>query len=139
MALVVPNEAEVVALKAWTGKTAAAAWTLRLFSNNVTPAAADVFATYTEVAGGGYAAKSITAANWVVTAGTPSNAQYAAQTFTFTGATNAPGTVYGYYITDANSKIVVAERLVAPPFTPAVNGDAIIVTPAITLGSVTND
>ena len=139
MTLVVPNEAEVIALKAVTGNTAAAAWTLRLFSNNLTLGSTNVFASFTEVTGGGYAAKSLTAASWTFTPGTPSSAQYAAQTFTFTGATSAPGTIYGYYITDANSKIVLAERLTSPPFTPAANGDSVAVTPVLTLGSTTGD
>ena len=137
MTLVVPNEAEVLALAAWAGKTASATpWTLKLFSNNVTPGSGDTAATYTEVAGGGYANFNLTAASWTITANAPSSMTHPAHTFSFTGATNAPGTIYGYYIVDANNKIVVAERLASPPFTPSVNGDSVTVTPTITLGSV---
>lgn len=137
---VIPDEGEAVALAAWLGKMAAAVpLTLRLFSNNHTPAHGDTVASYTEVTGGGYAAFALTAANWVITPGSPSSAAYAAHLFTFTGATTAPGTVYGYYITDNNNKLVTAQLLNAPPFTPAVNGDIVGVTPTITLASITND
>lgn len=137
---VIPDEGEAVALAAWLGKTAAAPpLTLRLFSNNHTPAHGDTNANYTEVAGAGYAAFALTAANWVVTPGSPSSAAYPAHLFTFTGATNAPGTIYGYYITDNNNKMVTAQLLNAPPFTPAVNGDSVGVTPTITLGSISGD
>ncbi len=138
--LVMPDEGEGVALAALLGKTAAATpLTLRLFSNNHTPAHGDTIANYTEVTGGGYAAFALTGATWTVTPGSPSQAAYPAHSFTFTGATSAPGTIYGYYITDNNSKMVVAQLLNSPPFTPVVNGDSVIVTLQITLASVTND
>lgn len=138
--LVMPDEGEVVALKAMLGHTVAATpLTLRLFSNNHAPAHGDTNASYTEVSGGGYAAFALTGANWTITAGSPSTAAYAAHSFTFTGTTTAPGTVYGYYITDANSKVIVAQMLTAPPFTPAVNGDSVVVTSQITLASISND
>ena len=135
----VPNVGEVVIAKAAIGQTAAAAWTLRLFSNNKVPAAGDVIGDYTEVAGGGYAAFALTAATWTVVGGAPTSASYPHHAFVFTGATNAPGTVYGYYITDANNVLSAAERLPSAPYTPAVNGDTVDVTPVITFGSATND
>lgn len=138
MTLIVPNQGEQINLDAATGKAAATAWTLRLFSNNYTPIASTTEADVTEVAGGGYAAIPLTAANWTTTPGAPTSSAYAAQTFTFTGVTNAPGTVYGYYITRADGKLIYAERLPAA-FTPASNGDSVVVTPTITLGSVTSD
>lgn len=138
--LVMPDEGEAVALAAMLGKTVAATpLTLRLFSNNHTPAHGDTNASYTEVTGGGYAAFALTGASWTVTPGSPSTAAYAAHSFAFTGATTAPGTIYGYYITDANNKVIVAQLLDSPPFTPVTNGDAVVVTPQITLASVTND
>lgn len=134
--LVMPTEGEVVALAAMLGKTAAGTpLTLRLFSNNHTPALGDTIANYTEVAGGGYAAFALTGASWTVTGATPSVASYAAHSFAFTGATTAPGTIYGYYITDVNSKVIVAQLLDSPPFTPASNGDSVTVTPQITLAN----
>lgn len=138
--LVVPNEGEVVAIKAMLGHTAAATpLTLRLFSNNHTPANSDTNASYTEVAGGGYAAFALAGASWVVTAGSPSSASYPVHSFTFTGTTTAPGTVYGYYVTDNNNKVILAQLLTSPPFTPTLNGDSVVVVPQITLASTSND
>lgn len=107
--------------------------TLRLFSNNIVPAVTDVLATYTEVIGGGYAAISLTPANWVTTAGVPSVALYnALQQFNFTGATNPPGTIYGYYVTQG-ANLLWAERFPAGevPFTPQA-GSYIRLRPRIT-------
>jgi hypothetical protein len=138
--LVMPNEGEGVCMAALLGKVAAATpLTLRLFSNNHTPANTDTSASYTEVSGGGYAAFALTAANWVVTNGSPTSAAYPVHSFAFTGVIGGSGNVYGYYITDANNKVIVAQLLNSPPFTPLVNGDQVLVTPTITLASVTGD
>ena len=138
MTLVVPNVGEVVAINAVTGKTAATTLTLRLFSNNATPTSTTVAGDLTEVAGGGYAAIALTAANWVTTGGSPTSSAYPEQTFTFTGATDSPGTIYGYYLTNAAGTLLLAERLAAT-FTPASSGDTVKVTPTITLASVSGD
>ena len=139
MALVVPNAAEVIALANWAGKTASATpWVLKLFSNNVTLASSNTAASFTVVSGGGYANFSLTAASWTTTPDAPSSMTHPAHTFSFTGATDSPGTVYGYYIVDSGGVIVLAERLSSPPFTP-LNGYSLTITPTITLGSVTSD
>jgi hypothetical protein len=138
MSLVVPNQGEQIMLDAATGKAAATAWTLRLFANNVTPANSDTEAQYTEAAGGGYAAIALTAANWVTTPGSPTSSAYPQQTFTFTGVLTTNPTIYGYYITRADGKLIYAERLAAA-FTPANNGDNVQVTPVVTIGSVSGD
>lgn len=134
MALVVPNAEEVRNLTAWVA--ASAPWSLRLFGNNATPAAASVAADFTEIAGGGYAAISLPSASWAFTPGAPTVALYPAQTFTFTGTITAPGTIYGYFILNAAGQLALAERLAAPPFSPAVNGDSVIVVPRVTLVQV---
>ena len=60
--------------------------TLKLFTNNKTPADIDVYTDYTVAVGGGYADKTLANGSWVVTAANdPSDAVYAEQTFTFTG------------------------------------------------------
>jgi len=103
--------------------------TLKLFTNDVTPADTDVAGTYTEATGGGYAAITLTNGSWTVTVGNdPSDAVYAQQTFTFTGALTTNPTVYGYVVEDADGTLVWAEKLTAP-FTPANNGDNIKITP----------
>ena len=137
--LVVPNGGEVILIDAATGKTAATAWTLRLYTV-ISPALgnASVVANFTEATGGGYAAKSLTAASWVTTPGSPTSSAYPLQTYTFTGALTTNPNILGYYVTRANGDLVYAEPLAAQ-FTPANNGDTLDVTPIITLASVTSD
>lgn len=130
MTLLVMNQGEQILLDAFTGKTAGQNLVLRLFTSNTTPAETDTEATYTEATGNGYAAITLTAANWTTTPGAPTNTAYAEQTFTFTGAL---GNVYGYYFTQVTSgKAVLAERFTAAPFNIANNGDQIKITPQIT-------
>lgn len=122
----IPNVAEVKNLQKILNQVIS----LRLFSNNHTPAESDTAANYTQVAGGGYAAKSLVFASWTIAGGSPSTGSYAAQDFDFTGATNAPGTIYGYYLVDADGVLMGSERFDAGvvPFTPA-NGSLIRVNP----------
>lgn len=138
MTLVVPNQGEALLLNAATGKTAATQWTLRLFSNNKTPANTDTEADYTEVSGGGYAAIALTASNWSTTPGSPTSSSYPQQTFTFTGTIGGSGIAYGYYITNAAGALVFAERF-SSSFTPTNNGDTVKVTPVLTAASVSGD
>lgn len=139
MPLTVPNAGEAIFLDAATGKTPAPTFTLRLYTA-VTPAigSGTVAAHVTEVAGGGYAAKALTAANWTTTPGTPTTSLYPKQTFTFTGALTGNPAIVGYYLTAADGTVIVIEPLIAS-FTPVSNGDAVEVTPQITLASTTND
>lgn len=112
--------------------------TLKLFANNITPADTDTAATYEEVTGGGYAPITLTSGSWTVNAANdPSDAVYAQQTFTFTGPiTNTSGTVYGYYVVDADGVGIYSERL-ANPFQPANNGDQLVITPKFQLSKGT--
>lgn len=109
--------------------------TLRLFTNNHSPASADTAASYTEAAGGGYAAITLTNGSWVQSlTNSIEQVAYAQQTFGFTGALTTNPIVYGYYITDGSaSPALVAAGLLLAPFTPANNGDQIQVTPVIQL------
>lgn len=131
MTLRIPDEGEVVALSIQLGKTATENLILKLFSNNITPGESDTSATYTEVSGFGYAAVTLTAANWTITAGAPCIAAYPEVSFTFTGAF---GNVYGYYIMGATSgKVRYAERFATAPFNVTANGDKVNVTLNISL------
>jgi len=134
MGLVVPDTVEIVTLNSILGP----ALTLKLYSNNKIPAGGDTAAAYTEVSGGGYANKPLTFANWVITSGTPSAAQYnALQQWTFTGPTDAPGTIYGYFvIRNSDGLLQWAERFPAGslPFSP-IAGSIIRVLPKFTVGS----
>lgn len=134
MTFVIPNALEVEILTNLVNT----ALTLRLYGNDITPTSAHTTATFTEIAGGGYAAKALTFINWIITSGNPSVALYnAQQIFTFTGAINAPGNIYGYYITrNSDGKLMGAERFPAAtvPFIP-VNGSLVKVTPRLSAES----
>jgi hypothetical protein len=131
MTILVPNAGEVIALSLLVNKTSPENLVYRLFATNVTPAETDTAASYTEAAGGGYAAITMTGASWTVVGGAPSTAAYAQQTYTFTGVLTTNTTIYGYYVTQATSgTLVLAETFTS--FTPAANGDNIKLTPQIT-------
>lgn len=128
MSLVIPDSQEVEVLT----NRLTPALTLRLYGNNKTPAHGDTVANYTEIAGGGYANKPLTFANWTIVAGEPSLATYSAsQQWTFTGIIDPPGTIYGYYVTrDSDNALMWAERFPTAivPFSP-VEGSIIKILP----------
>jgi hypothetical protein len=130
MGLVVPNDVINSILDTFLASNVL----LKLFSNDYSPAKDDVLADYTEVTGGGYAAITLVAADWSVTTADQCVASQTEKTFTFTGATTAPGTIYGYYVTNAAGTVLLwAERFSSSvlPFEPA-NGSEIAITPRIT-------
>lgn len=135
MALVVPDAFEVEVLTNWV----TAAFTMKLYSNDVTPSGASSAATFTEVTGGGYASKPLTFANWTITSGNPSQAIYnATQQWTFTGATGGTGNIYGYFVTrNSDGKLMYAERFPAAnvPFVPQA-GSIIKVLPRLSAESL---
>jgi hypothetical protein len=128
MALLVPNNGEGDALQYYVNRATPENLVLRLFTSNTTPAETDTAATYTEAAGFGYAAVTLTGASWgAPSEGAPSSIAYAEQTFIFTGA------LYGYYLTRFTSgRIAYAERFSNGPYNIQNNGDQIKVTPTIT-------
>lgn len=132
MTILVPNVGENIALSYLVGKTTTVRDLIyRLFATNVTPAETDTASSYTEAVGGGYASKTLTGASWTVTNGAPTSAAYAQQTWTFSGPLTTNGTVYGYYVTRVtDADLVLAETFNS--FTPANNGDQILLTPQIT-------
>jgi hypothetical protein len=105
----------------------------RLYSNNYTPLDSSTLANFTSVAGGGYAAITLDSGDWTTTLGDPTQIVHAEIEYTFTGATTAPSTVYGYYLVDTVTGLMIgAERFPAAvlPFTP-VAGSTIAFTPLI--------
>jgi|SRR5262245_5712025 len=133
MSMKVPNAVEVEVITTLLTPNL----TLKLYGNDKTPADGDVAANYTEISGGGYANKPLTFANWTITSGAPSAGSYPGQTWIFTGPINAPGTIYGYYVTrDSDGKLMWAERFPSAnvPFGP-VNGSKIVVLPRFTAES----
>jgi hypothetical protein len=133
MTLVVPNVGEVLALKAFLNHTAGQNGVLRLYKSNTTPAETDTFATYTESTFTGYSAATLTGSSWTVTGGAPTSASYAQQTFT-SSADQTLENAYGYLVNQTTSTVLMwAERFAAAPYAITNNGDAIQITPAITL------
>lgn len=106
---------------------------LRLYSNNETITEASVLADFDQVTGGGYAAITIPFADWVLTLGDPSDIEAPQQTFTFTGATDAPGTIYGYLLVDTITGLLIGvEEFPGSvlPFTPT-TGSTVKITPHV--------
>jgi hypothetical protein len=126
MSLLVPDDAEVLALQEILNN----GLVLKLYSNNIVPAETDVAGTYTEVSGGGYASVALPYVGWTISSGDPSYGLFAQQVFTFTGATAAPSTIYGYYVIDNLGNLRWAERFVESilPFVP-IKGSTIKITP----------
>lgn len=103
--------------------------TLKLYCNDKTPVDTDAATDYTEAAGGGYTAKTLTNGSWVLsTVIGIVQAAYAQQVFTFTGELTTNLTVYGYYIVDDDGVLQWAERFDTAA-TPYINGNHIDVTP----------
>ena len=115
--------------------------TLKLFCTNVTPTSSMNAGSFTECAGGGYStcwsgtgwssAGVLSNGSWTINTGNdPSDAVYTQGTCTFTGALTTNGTVYGYFIVDADGTLITAENLGAI-ITPTNNGDNLKITPKI--------
>lgn len=129
MALNVPDVGENKALEHLVNKTAPENLVLRLYKNNITPSDSDTAVTYTEATFPGYAAITLTGATWgAAAAGTITYG--AQQTFTCSGV--ATDDIYGYYITQATSGVLMwSERDGAAPFAIRNSGDAVKITPTI--------
>lgn len=127
MPIIVSNEADVIALNQFLVEDDLV---LKLYSNDLTPTKTDTAASFTEVAGGGYADIQLPMGGWIITAGTPNQGVQAQKTFSFTGATNAPGTIYGYYVVDSDGVLRWSERFADTvlPFTP-IAGSTVKITP----------
>lgn len=106
---------------------------LRLFKSNTTPAETDTTATYTEADFTGYSSVTLTGASWSATNADPSVASYAEQTFTSSAGSQSQS-VYGYYVVNNGGTVLLwAERFSDGPYVIVNNGDAIKVTPTISL------
>lgn len=130
MALNVPDVGENIALEALVNKTAPQNLILKLYKNNITPSDTDTAATYTEAVFGGYAAATLTGASWNAASG--GSITYSAQQ-TFTCNAAATDDIYGYFVVQAASGILVwSERDASAPFAIRNSGDAVKITPTIT-------
>lgn len=130
MALEVPSGAESIIMQYVVNKASPQDLKLCLFTNNHTPVEGDDISAYTEASGNGYAEIALTGASWTISGSAPTQAAYAQQTFTFTGAL---GNVYGYYLKrTTGGELMWAEKFTDGPYNIANNGDTIKITPVIT-------
>lgn len=135
MALIVPNASEVTLLQFALGVSTPGNQILKLYTDNAALADTDTAATRTEMTGLGYAAKTLTKASWAVSnSASVGTGTYAAQTWTFTAGAGV--TVYGYYVVDATTGLLLWEEAFASAKLVQNNGDQITITPAITLSKV---
>lgn len=131
MALVLTDKGAEMILGAYFNNTWPAGGknlTMKLFATNVTPTDTLTAGSFTEAAGGGYAAKTLANGSWTIETGVPRDALFVQQTWTFTGPLTTNLTIYGYYVVDADNNLIFAELLGAS-FTPNNNGDQLLVTP----------
>jgi hypothetical protein len=131
----VPAVGEVLVLQNFLNIVAPQNQKLHLYSNNITPSNTDTLVTYTECVFGNYAEKGLTGGGWdAPVSGNPSTIAYtSAQTFTFNGT--GAETIYGYYVNQTTSTVLMwAERDPSPLLLAQAN-DAYIVTPALACDS----
>jgi len=126
MALLVPNIGERQALSYLVNKASPNDLKLHLFTNNLTPAEADVVGDYTECGVSGYAAITLTGANWTVSTDGSNNstATYAQQTFSFSTSTAC----YGYYVTDNTGAVLMWSEAFPSLFSIPAGGGSISIT-----------
>lgn len=133
MTLLVPDAGETLALQNFLNKAAAQDQKLVLYQSNTTPAETDTTVTYTAATFTGYADAALTGASWTTAGTAPTTASYAQQTFT-SSADQAVQNVYGYLVKQTTSTTLMwAERFTNGPYAIANNGDAIKITPTITM------
>lgn len=138
MAIIVPNAAEQLALKNIINYSSPQDLKLKLYTNNYTPIATSTESDFTEASGGGYAAVTLTGTSWTVSTNGSGQAEatYAQQTFTFTGALSGSATIYGWFLVQSSSGLLIAAEKVTNSFTPASNGDIFYITPRLQLQSI---
>lgn len=132
--LIVPSASEKTLHDFMLGVTVPGNQSLRLFVNNYVPDDTTVLANLTEMSTLGYAAKVLTKTSWVTVAGStgnPSTSTYAVQTWTFSAGTLV--NVYGYYVVDVTSGLLLWVEAFASPKPIQAVGDQIIITPTTTL------
>jgi hypothetical protein len=134
MTIVVVNQGEEQFLDRILGIN----YQMKLFTNDVTSGltAAQVDAltesSFTEATFTGYAAATLASASWTSTPGDPGVASYAQQTFT-RSSTGTLQNVYGYYVVRSSDGALAWFEKFPGPAPIEFSGDAIRVTPRITL------
>jgi hypothetical protein len=128
MSLVFPSVGDELAAKRMLNISTPDNVVIHLYVNNYTPVKGSVLANFTECTATGYAAVSCTAANWTVsTVSGTTEAAYPEITWTLTSA--AP--IYGYYVTNADSSVVIWAEQFASVESIQAGGGKIAMTPSI--------
>lgn len=135
MALVLPDQGEVIVLSLLVNKTSSISQEnlkLRLYKSNTTPSESHTESDYTVADFTGYADATLTGSSWTVaSSGGVTTAEYPQVTFT-SSANSQNQSIYGYYVVQASSgKLVYAERFSDGPYVINNDQDAIRVTPKI--------
>ena len=131
MPLLIPAVGENKLLEFQLGKATPGDQTLKLYTNNITPGDSDTAATYTEMTGLGYAAKTLSKGSWSVSqVSSVAEGVYAQQTFSFNAGTAA--TIYGYFVVDSTSGVLLWSERFATSKTVQNQGDEIKITPKFT-------
>lgn len=135
MAGLLSNVGEEQMLKLLCNKSGVALrdMSLRLYQNDYTPVEASIVGNFTVATFTGYASQTLATGDWTITPGAPTAAACAQKTFTSSaGSQSQP--IYGYYLVTVTDEIFIAgERFSDGPYTVVNNGDAVKVTPNITL------
>jgi hypothetical protein len=132
LTLLVPDLGEAQLLIMALQKATVETQTLKLFVNNYTPVEGSIASNFTEMSTCGYAAKALTRASWsIASAAGVTTASYPQQTWTFTAG--GPTTVYGYFIIETTSTVILWGELFASSQVIQNTGDQILLTPKITL------
>jgi len=139
MALILPAASENNMLNFALGVTVPGNQYLKLYVTDVNTATDSlVVADFTEFGNTlGYSSpgKELTKTSWVVAqSGSVATATYAPQTWTFTAGTAV--TVYGYYVTDKTTGLLLWFEAFSTAKVVQNSGDQIIITPTITLSKV---
>jgi hypothetical protein len=120
-----------VALRAFLNHTRPENLVLRLFSNDVTPAAGDSAAKYNEATFSGYSSITLSGFAWKIADGEQPEASYAEQTFR-SSLDQPTQNVYGWYLTqEVSGDFVAAGRFNDAPNPISNLSDQIKVTPRV--------
>jgi hypothetical protein len=131
MPLVVTKDGKQIFLKAGLNNTAGQNQYMRLYSNDVTPTESSVAGDFTQASFSGYTQKSLTGSSWTITSTTPIYAYYAQQTWTFTGGPGSASTIYGYYIVQQSSGLLLLAERINPTVTLVYYNETLSITPKL--------
>ena len=138
MALVVPQEGELQLLQKMlkVALSTDETYILKLYRTNVTPNSATAKTSFTEANFTGYAARTLTRANWsagVIYGSAAAEVSYGTTPQSWTCGTTG-NTIYGYWVEGAASTKVLWAELFATARVLA-NGDILNLSPKFTLQS----